>query len=289
MTLIIDVSCSGASNTGRIKLKPGDTFLVGRSNTDSSLIADARLSRKHFSIHYADDHIEITHLSRTNPTLVASEGSSNFAKVRDVIVERQSCRIIAGSHRFILTVAQPATEIANPTADAAAFRPSDSVESVQIGDEQYDDVPLARPAPPPESDFWSDEVDAAPVVDLAQGKTQTDESFDRPAFKVPPERDELLSKEPIAPSEAQEPATQPAAEKSAPAGPPDASPAPFEPSEFADAPTRRVPQTPPPAAHVFDDDDSKTTERSADETIKHKQPHQPDKIVFPIAEDFFDD
>ena len=289
MTLIIDVSCSGASNTGRIKLKTGDTFLVGRSNTDSSLIADARLSRKHFSIHYADDHIEITHLSKTNPTLVASEGSSNFAKVRDVIVERNSCRIIAGSHRFILTVAQPATEIANPTADAAAFRPSDSVESVLIGDEQYDDVPVARPAPPPESDFWSDEVDAAPVVDLAQGKTQTDEGYDRLAFKIPPERDELLSNQPTAPSKAEEPTAQPAAEKPAPAGPPDASPAPFEPSEFADAPTRRVPQA-PPAAHVFDDEDSKTTERSSDETIKHKGPQsQPDKIVFPIAEDFFDD
>lgn len=104
MTLVIEVSCTSSRDTKRLELEDGKSLEIGRSNEELHLFNDARLSRRHFEIRYADGKIEITHLSRTNPTLVASDGSTEFKKVEGTRTENGSCRIIAGSHRFVLIV-----------------------------------------------------------------------------------------------------------------------------------------------------------------------------------------
>lgn len=114
MTLVIDVSCKGSSSGQRILLEDGETLNVGRANESLDLVADPRLSRKHFILRYCNREIEITHLSRTNPTLVASEGSTDFTEVNGKQVEASGCRIIAGSHRFVAVVEAP-DSIIEPT------------------------------------------------------------------------------------------------------------------------------------------------------------------------------
>ena len=114
MTLVIDISCKGASSGQRILLEDGDTLNVGRANESLDLVADPRLSRKHFILRYCHREIEITHLSRTNPTLVASEGSADFVEVNGKQIEPKGCRIIAGSHRFVAVVEAP-DSIIEPT------------------------------------------------------------------------------------------------------------------------------------------------------------------------------
>jgi hypothetical protein len=106
MSLVIDISCTGSRTRKQIVLNDGETLHVGRTNSQASLMVDALLSRKHFDIRFVDGRIEITHLSTTNPTLVASQGSDDFQKVKNSRLETGGCRIIAGSHRFLLTVTQ---------------------------------------------------------------------------------------------------------------------------------------------------------------------------------------
>ena len=107
MTLVIDITCKGSSVGQRVLLEDGETLNVGRANETLKLSADPRLSRQHFEIRYCNREIEITHLSKTNPTLVASEGSPDFVEVNAKQVEPRGCRIIAGSHRFVAVVEAP--------------------------------------------------------------------------------------------------------------------------------------------------------------------------------------
>jgi hypothetical protein len=95
-------------------LEDEQTLEVGRANEKLRLASDPRLSRKHFVIRYKDRQIEITHLSRTNPTLVAVEDSPEFEPVQGKQIEERSCRIIAGSHRFVAVVEAP-DSIIEPT------------------------------------------------------------------------------------------------------------------------------------------------------------------------------
>jgi len=114
MTLVIDITCKGASSGQRVLLEDGETLNVGRANEDLDLVADPQLSRKHFILRYCNHEIEITHLSRTNPTLVAGDGSTDFVEIAGKRVEPHGCRIIAGSHRFVAVVEAP-DSIIEPT------------------------------------------------------------------------------------------------------------------------------------------------------------------------------
>ncbi len=109
MTVIVDVSLAKSSKRRRVVLDDNDELLVGRQNEDVLLGPDQRLSRRHFSLRHVDGQVEIKHLSRTNPTLVAPDQSSDFQPVDDIRVEYDNCRIIAGSHRFVLTLEKAET------------------------------------------------------------------------------------------------------------------------------------------------------------------------------------
>lgn len=104
MNLSIEIYCRGTDKTKRCQISDGDSIVFGRSNADYNLIDDPRLSRKHFSVQLSGSKIIIRHLSKTNPTLVASEGSNDFHVVEKVHEEPIGCRIIAGSHRLMLRV-----------------------------------------------------------------------------------------------------------------------------------------------------------------------------------------
>ena len=168
MSLIVNVSCKGSTQSRRFVLDEKDVLEVGRGNDDLNLVVDPRLSRKHFEIRYVDQKIEIKHLSKTNPTMVARHGTSDFKKVQEVRVEEDACRIIAGSHRFVLTVEKP---------DSAVDKTMDVDHS----------------------DFWSD-VDndesksgpvqaAATIVDAESGKRATGSPVRKsvPTLKTLPE------------------------------------------------------------------------------------------------------
>lgn len=104
MTLIIEVTCTSARGSKRFVLHEGETLEIGRSNEELNLLTDARLSRRHFTVGLIHGQIEINHLSKTNPTLVASDGSGDFRKVGNTRTESGGCRVIAGSHRFVMVV-----------------------------------------------------------------------------------------------------------------------------------------------------------------------------------------
>jgi hypothetical protein len=146
MTLVIDVSCKGSSQTKRFVLNDNDVMHIGRSNEELNLASDPRLSRKHFIVRYDDGSVEIEHLSSTNPTLLAPEGSADFKKVNGTHLERASCRIIAGSHRFVLTVEKP-----------------DSVIEATLSDADH-------------SDFWSDvdDDDQEPIPESPKGSNSVE-------------------------------------------------------------------------------------------------------------------
>lgn len=104
MTLIIDVSCRGVDQTRRLQLEEGEEIVVGRDNSELILRKDQTLSRRHFALRYANGSITVKHLSKTNPTLMASEGSSEFQRISETQIESRTCRIIAGHHRFVATL-----------------------------------------------------------------------------------------------------------------------------------------------------------------------------------------
>lgn len=161
MTLVIDVSCKGTARSRRFVLQEGQNLEVGRANEDLNLANDPRLSRRHFLIEYSDREITVTHLSRTNPTLVASEGTADFQEVDGMRIERLGCRIIAGSHRFVATVEAPESEI-SPTLDGQEFA------------EQWSDVDDA------ESDFQQ------PAVELPPEEDDEDLVEQQPVFEQKP-------------------------------------------------------------------------------------------------------
>lgn len=104
MTLVIDVSCKGIEGSRRISLEDNETLEIGRANDELELSKDRRLSRRHFLISFKNGEIELSHLSKTNPTLVAPIGKGEFTKLRGKLTLTDNCRIMAGSHRFILTL-----------------------------------------------------------------------------------------------------------------------------------------------------------------------------------------
>jgi len=173
MSLVVNISCTGSNKTKRVVLNDGDTLNVGRTNHEATLVVDARLSRKHFTIRYVDGRIEITHLSHTNPTLVAAQNSSDFQKVKGVRTESNGCRIMAGSHRFILTVSKP-----------------DSVPPVGFSDD-FD----AHEVPEGSHDhFWSDvESEHSEPVRAGDHRREPHETTPRsrkPAETIPIKREE---------------------------------------------------------------------------------------------------
>lgn len=176
MTLVIEISCTGSNKAKRMVLKNGESLEIGRSNSDASLVVDARLSRKHFAIRFIDGQIEVTHISQTNPTMVAPQGSSDFAKIKGIHCEPDGCRIIAGSHRFVLTVAKP-----------------ESVALMGFSD----DLSTDEGAVEHRSEFWSD-VDSGtsePMIDVFD-QTDSGEKGSRsrnPPETVPVTRQEVVS------------------------------------------------------------------------------------------------
>jgi predicted component of type VI protein secretion system len=154
MTLIIEVSCTSSGDTKRFVLEDGQSLEVGRSNEELHLFNDPRLSRRHFEVRYADGQITIKHLSRTNPTLVASDGSTDFQKVEGKRSEMGGCRIIAGSHRFVLMVEKADSVLENTMSGG---EPSDLWSDVEDVHEVQDDwkvesvAPTNRTAPTPAS------------------------------------------------------------------------------------------------------------------------------------------
>ena len=139
MTLVLDITCKGSSEGQRVLLEDGDTLEVGRANETLNLSADPRLSRKHFILRYVNREIEITHLSRTNPTLVASEGSSDFVEVTGRQVESRECRIIAGSHRFVVVVEGRETVIEPMLSGEAQAEIWSDVDSEEQGNQFFFD------------------------------------------------------------------------------------------------------------------------------------------------------
>ena len=176
MSLIVNISCTGSNETKRVVLNDGDALNVGRTNHEATLVVDARLSRKHFTIRYVDGRIEITHVSHTNPTLVAAQGSSDFQKVQGVRTESNGCRIMAGSHRFILNVSTP------DSVPPVGF--SDDVVAHEVSEGSHDH-------------FWSD-VDSEPSepVHAESDRRETRETSPRsrkPVKTIPINREELAA------------------------------------------------------------------------------------------------
>ena len=167
MSLVINISCTGSDETKRVVLNDGETLKIGRTNHEATLVVDPRLSRKHFMIRFIDGLIEITHLSHTNPTLVAAQGSSDFQKVKGERSESGGCRIMAGSHRFILTVSQP------DSVDPMGF--SDDLSAHETPDGSH-------------AHFWSD-VDSEPSHPVLEGEGagRTDSAESRPRSRPPAE------------------------------------------------------------------------------------------------------
>ena len=145
MTLVVDVSCRGSSDTRRFLLADGEELVIGRANEELNLHRDQRLSRKHFILKYANRSIEVTHLSKTNPTMVATADSGEFHRVAGKHVETHSCRIIAGSHRFVAVV-----EAADSVIDPAPSSEMTMNTWSDVDDEPSEDFdfPVTPPHPP---------------------------------------------------------------------------------------------------------------------------------------------
>lgn len=104
MTAIVEISFKNSDRSKTVVLEAGDELVIGRSNEDMLMTPDPRLSRRHFLIRYRNGQVELEHLSRTNPTLVASADSRDFQKIKGSTSFVNGCRIIAGFHRFIVTL-----------------------------------------------------------------------------------------------------------------------------------------------------------------------------------------
>lgn len=156
MTLVVDVSCRGSSDTRRFLLAEGDELVIGRANEELDLHRDRRLSRKHFILRYADRQIEITHLSKTNPTMVAAVDSKDFLQVEGKHIEAHSCKIMAGSHRFVAVIEAP-NSVIDPTPSA------DVTAQIWVGDDDVSEPLEECPLPPECQTFVGDPMVAAEV------------------------------------------------------------------------------------------------------------------------------
>lgn len=102
MTLLIKVIRKGASQPQQIELQPHEEVVFGREHRGLKLEDDPRLSRRHFQVQYNGREMVITHLSQTNPTLIAQDDETEFKEIKRYLMLTSNCRIIAGSHRFQL-------------------------------------------------------------------------------------------------------------------------------------------------------------------------------------------
>lgn len=169
MKLIVDISCRGVEETLRAYLEEGQELVVGRENKDILLQEDRTLSRRHFSLRFSGDMIEVSHHSSTNPTLISDFETNSFRQVRGTDTERESCRIIAGKHRFVAslesfesaTVSGDINEIWSDYADDEDL--SGSLDSFEIA---------------PQAQLRSPELTAREIPEPAYGK----QGSEKPVF-----------------------------------------------------------------------------------------------------------
>lgn len=320
MTLIVDISFQKSDKSQRIVLNENDELIVGRQNEKTLLSADPRLSRRHFSIRLRGGEILIEHLSKTNPTLLAPEDSSDFQPIRGQQKLSQSCRIIAGFHRFILTLEGAQTTAQSPMGD---------LSGAGWGDIDDDDSDVATINHPPQ---------AAPVTrrtdpDSGRAPFRFDDSLDdvptresaarqpRPAVNLfeseqPPERVESRKR---SSTKARDPQTSdffinksqpsgsrdsgvgadspPSQQKPAPPKPP--SEPEVEPSRsseresnpFLDFDDDSKPAVKPPTEKPTPVQEKKPEAPKSDDKKKKSSPENdfPRKLHFPVADNFFDD
>ena len=199
MKLNIEVSCTSSRQKKHFALEDGMSVEVGRSHEDLHVASDPRLSRRHFRIRHADGQIEITHLSRTNPTLVASEGSKDFKKVTDTRTETGGCRIIAGSHRFVLMIEKAETGLDKTLPEGEGVEGVEGVDFWSDVDDGFQEgapvvkttapanptsptlrnqpSPKKAPSPPKKRDMFDDD-------DLPARETQPQEKSKKPSPRV---------------------------------------------------------------------------------------------------------
>ena len=193
MTVIIDISFKKSDRSKRVVLEEGQDLVIGRSNEDVLMTSDPRLSRKHFRISHQAGCIELEHLSRTNPTLVAAENSSDFQKLRGSESYQTSCRIIAGFHRFVVTLETAETLEHSPMPE---FNVASSWSDMD--DDESDNDPIIQPAVSPTRATrpdsgarfsFDDSVDNEPAPNRAARKNQREpisfESEFQPVDRAP--------------------------------------------------------------------------------------------------------
>lgn len=316
MTLIVDISYQKSDKSRRIVLEDRDELLVGRLNDQVLLTADPRMSRRHFLIRHADGEIQLEHLSKTNPTLLASENSSDFRPISGQQTQLHSCRIIAGFHRFVLTIERAETIQHSPVPefdaitswgdvdddpvphqgpvsanritcsdadDRAPFRFDDSVDEGQA----IASVNRKQPPATPNRFFDSEE---SPVSDATPSHSFTsrdavstdsdDDAENPPAIRTPLPTDQ----------DKNDNRSDSNSDHSIPAEPPKSPPRP----ERETAPERSFIDF-TDSESVVDDDasrfDRSKTSGSTPPKKKDDQPQDdfPKKMNFPIADSFFDD
>ena len=220
MTLIIDVTCRGVDETRRLQLEEGEELVVGRDNRDVVLRKDQTLSRQHFSVRYSNSSIIVKHLSKTNPTLMAPDGSSEFERITETQTEFRTCRIIAGSHRFVATL--ESLESATISGDISeiwsdlAEKDDEVVENVKLPMVENVKLPIEDPGIDPAEQSekpvftWDDSIDEyldSPTIVDHQRKpkdsaSNKDSSPKRPTSTShePPLEDDALAPPPSAPT-----------------------------------------------------------------------------------------
>lgn len=209
MTLIIDVSCRGVDETRRLQLEEGEEILVGRENRDVVLRKDQTLSRQHFLLRNSNSSIVVKHLSKTNPTLMAPEGSSEFLRVTETQTEFRTCRIIAGSHRFVATLESldSATISGGSNGIWSDFEEEDGGEVGEV-DATSNKIPL--PSPLVDSGeqsekpvfTWDDSVDEyseSPTI-VERGDESVKSRDVQPTIPIPPPRKEAPAQKPAKPA-----------------------------------------------------------------------------------------
>ena len=321
MTLIVDISFQKSDKSQRIVLNENDELIVGRQNERTLLSADPRLSRRHFSIRLRGGEILIEHLSKTNPTLLAPEDSSDFQPIRGRQKLAKSCRIIAGFHRFILTL-----EGAHSTAPT----PGDLAGS------GWGDVDDDRDASTPQRSAKSVPVTRRTDPDAGRAPFRFDDSLDdiparesttqqsRPAVNLfeseqPPERVDSRKRSSVKPRDPQtsdfyintsKPAATDGSEGEATHTPPPAQRKvefSAKPKSQSNVEPNRSPQRDSNPFLDFDDESKSSTklpakktnpsqekklETSKSEDKKKKASSEndfPRKLHFPVADNFFDD
>ncbi|MEL7498547.1 MAG: FHA domain-containing protein [Planctomycetota bacterium] len=308
MTLIVDISFQKSDRSQRVVLEVDDELVVGRLNKKTLLSPDPRLSRRHFIIRHVDGGIELEHLSKTNPTLVASENSSDFQPIRSSENLFQSCRIIAGFHRFVLTLERADTQ---EHSSIPEFGAAGSWTDVDDDDE----APAAPPRPIPakratkpnsEARFRFDDSldeDAATLPKHAEARSHDDQDSNDNAYRTQffesediPHSDDVASKtfksrDPVETDfEDEERVERQAAESPKAPAAKKKDFISFEDSVVADSSAKSPPK---PANQPPKDPPSKDSDRSSSSKKKQEDDQDDDgfprKMIFPVADNFFDD